>query len=100
MRAKNSLSYFPAAAAILSGVRAQSWNDIPEVEIFGQHFFYTNNGSQLYVLCLIYRCILTIRSYIKGVAYQEDYQPNGQVEEDAGYTDPLSDGSKCRRDST
>jgi hypothetical protein len=28
---------------------AQSYNDIPEIEVYGQHFFYTNNGTQLYV---------------------------------------------------
>lgn len=48
MRTKNSLTYLAAgAAAVLSGVGAQSWNSIPEIEIVGQHFFYTNNGSQL-----------------------------------------------------
>lgn len=28
-------------------VAAQSYNDIPEIEVYGQHFFYTNNGTQL-----------------------------------------------------
>jgi hypothetical protein len=28
---------------------AQSYNDIPEIEVYGQHFFYTNNGTQLCV---------------------------------------------------
>jgi hypothetical protein len=36
---------------------------------------------------------------MKGVAYQEDYEPNGRVSENARYTDPLADGNKCRRDS-
>jgi len=38
------------AAAALSGVRlteAASYDDIPDIEVYGQHFFYTNNGSQL-----------------------------------------------------
>ena len=37
------------ATALLGRVAAQSYNDIPEIEVYGQHFFYTNNGSQLYV---------------------------------------------------
>jgi hypothetical protein len=38
-----------AAAALVSGVTAASYDDIPAIEVYGQHFFYTNNGSQLYV---------------------------------------------------
>ena len=37
-----------AAAALASGVTAASYDDIPDIEVYGQHFFYTNNGSQLY----------------------------------------------------
>jgi hypothetical protein len=36
------------AAALLGTVSAASYDDIPEIEVYGQHFFYTNNGSQLY----------------------------------------------------
>jgi len=36
------------AAALVSGSAAASYDDIPEIEVYGQHFFYTNNGSQLY----------------------------------------------------
>jgi hypothetical protein len=42
-------SWACAAAALVSGVSAASYDDIPEIEVYGQHFFYTNNGSQLYV---------------------------------------------------
>jgi hypothetical protein len=35
------------AALAASGVQAASYDDIPDIEVFGQHFFYTNNGSQL-----------------------------------------------------
>lgn len=35
------------AASLGAGVEAQSYNSIPEIEVYGQHFFYTNNGSQL-----------------------------------------------------
>jgi hypothetical protein len=38
-----------AAAALVSGVAAASYDDIAPIEVYGQHFFYTNNGSQLYV---------------------------------------------------
>jgi hypothetical protein len=37
-----------AAAALIGGVTAASYDDIPDIEVYGQHFFYTNNGSQLY----------------------------------------------------
>jgi hypothetical protein len=37
-----------AAAALAGGVTAASYDDIPDIEVYGQHFFYTNNGSQLY----------------------------------------------------
>ncbi|KAF2829536.1 hypothetical protein CC86DRAFT_346349 [Ophiobolus disseminans] len=72
-----------AAAALVGGVAAASYDDIPDIEVFGQHFFYTNNGSQF---------------YLKGVAYQQNYQPNGAVNASSGYTDPLADGNACRRD--
>lgn len=35
------------AGLAASGVQAASYDDIPDIEVFGQHFFYTNNGSQL-----------------------------------------------------
>ncbi|KAH7126825.1 Glucanosyltransferase-domain-containing protein [Dendryphion nanum] len=81
-----ALPQFLAAATVLSGASAQSYNTIPEIEVFGQHFFYTNNGSQF---------------LMKGVAYQENYQPNGTASQspaNTSYTDPLADGAKCRRD--
>jgi hypothetical protein len=42
-------SWTCAAVALVSGVSAASYDDIPDIEVYGQHFFYTNNGSQLYV---------------------------------------------------
>jgi len=35
------------AATLLGSVSAASYDDIPDIEVYGQHFFYTNNGSQL-----------------------------------------------------
>jgi hypothetical protein len=35
---------------------------------------------------------------MKGVAYQQNYQPNGTTSSTASYTDPLADGNACRRD--
>jgi hypothetical protein len=37
-----------AAGLLGRNVAAQSYNSIPDIEVFGQHFFYTNNGTQLY----------------------------------------------------
>ena len=38
-------------------------------------------------------------SFIKGVAYQQDYSGNGTTsDEGRGYTDPLADPSTCQRD--
>lgn len=37
-----------AAAILASGAAAASYDDIPDIEVYGQHFFYTNNGTQLY----------------------------------------------------
>ena len=42
-------SVLQAAVAALAAthVEAASYDNIPEIEVYGQHFFYTNNGSQL-----------------------------------------------------
>ncbi|KAF2269678.1 beta-1-3-glucanosyltransferas-like protein [Lojkania enalia] len=82
MRGASTLSYFASAIAVLSGASAQSYNSIPDIEVYGQHFFYTNNGSQF---------------YMRGVAYQQNYSPNGTAT-NTEYTDPLADGDSCRRD--
>ncbi|KAJ4353023.1 1 3-beta-glucanosyltransferase gel4 [Ascochyta clinopodiicola] len=71
------------AAALLGSVSAASYDDIPAIEVYGQHFFYTNNGSQF---------------YLKGVAYQQNYSPNGSTSSNTSYTDPLADGDACKRD--
>lgn len=52
MRPSSILPYLSVGAATLSGALAQdaSYSTIPAIEVYGQHFFYTNNGSQLYAL--------------------------------------------------
>lgn len=84
MRSAASLALGALAVLQLTGSAvAQSWKTIPTIQAVGQHFFYSNNGSQY---------------FLKGVAYQQNYQPNGQVSSSSQYTDPLADGSICSRD--
>ena len=82
-----ALSLGAAVSSVLPpAVSAQSWKDIPPIEIYGQHFFYSNNGSQY---------------YMKGVAYQQNYHPSGAPSKRADspkYTDPLADAASCKRD--
>ncbi|RMZ72512.1 carbohydrate-binding module family 43 [Pyrenophora seminiperda CCB06] len=80
---KGLVSAAAVAALAVTGVKAASYDDIPDIEVYGQHFFYTNNGSQF---------------YLKGVAYQQNYSPNGSTSVNTTYTDPLADGDACRRD--
>lgn len=55
MRASSILPYLSVGAATISGAAAAdaSYDTIPAIEVYGQHFFYTNNGSQLYGLPII-----------------------------------------------
>lgn len=52
--------------------------DLPAIEIVGNKFFYSNNGSQF---------------YMKGVAYQQNPE-NGTLQ----FTDPLANTDACKRD--
>lgn len=67
-----------ASVAMFIGATAAA--DLPEIEIIGNKFFYSNNGSQF---------------LMKGVAYQADL-----VNATAGesYVDPLADADTCKRD--
>ncbi|KAI0466544.1 Glucanosyltransferase-domain-containing protein [Xylaria cf. heliscus] len=77
------LSAVLGAAALSGAASAASYDTIPDIKVYGQHFFYTNNGSQF---------------FMKGVAYQENFSPNGSSTANITYTDPLSDKAKCARD--
>ncbi|CDR42480.1 CYFA0S09e04500g1_1 [Cyberlindnera fabianii] len=54
--------------------------DIPSIEVVGNKFFYSNNGSQF---------------YIKGIAYQQD---TANSSSDNSFVDPLADADACKRD--
>lgn len=53
-------------------------DDLPEIEVIGNKFFYTNNGSQF---------------YMKGVAYQQN-----TANATGSFVDPLADADACKRD--
>jgi hypothetical protein len=53
--------------------------DLPEIEVVGNKFFYSNNGSQF---------------FMKGVAYQQ----NTANSSDVSFVDPLADAEACKRD--
>ncbi|CDK28542.1 unnamed protein product [Kuraishia capsulata CBS 1993] len=72
---KSLISTTLAVAGLSQSVAAS----FPTIEISGNKFFYSNNGSQF---------------YIKGVAYQAD--TSGAT--NTSFVDPLSDKSTCERD--
>lgn len=74
---------FGNSLAVLSSVLFASKTlaaDFPTIEVIGNKFFYSNNGSQF---------------YIRGVAYQQN---TANLTTDASFVDPLADASSCKRD--
>ncbi|EJT41908.1 GAS1-like protein [Saccharomyces kudriavzevii IFO 1802] len=73
-----SLTTLATGAAFFAGVATAG--DVPAIEVVGNKFFYSNNGSQF---------------YMRGVAYQAD-----TVNQTSGSTinDPLADYDSCSRD--
>ncbi|KAI5955703.1 PHR2 [Candida jiufengensis] len=53
-------------------------DDLPEIEIVGNKFFYSNNGSQF---------------FMKGIAYQQN-----NLNSSDSFVDPLADPKTCKRD--
>lgn len=72
-----SLAAATVASLFSSYVSAE---DLPAIEVVGNKFFFSNNGSQF---------------YIRGVAYQAD---TANATDDATINDPLADYDKCSRD--
>lgn len=68
-----------AALAATAFVGSANAEDLPAIEIVGNKFYYSNNGS---------------RFYLKGVAYQQDTANST----DSDFVDPLADADKCKRD--
>lgn len=68
--------FVPAILALVSAAAAA----LPEIEIIGNKFYYSNNGSQF---------------LMKGVAYQAD---TANTTSNATFNDPLADYSTCSRD--
>lgn len=56
---------------------------LPVIDRKGSKFFFSNNGTEF---------------FMRGVAYQQEYQANGTATENSDYTDPLADVKSCKRD--
>lgn len=68
-------SAFLAATSLISVASAE---DLPSVEIVGNKFFYSNNGSQF---------------FMRGIAYQQN-----NLNSSDSFIDPLADPETCKRD--
>ncbi|KAL3233379.1 hypothetical protein RNJ44_03419 [Nakaseomyces bracarensis] len=73
----NLVSFIIAAVTLLALGKA---DDLPAIEIVGNKFFFSNNGSQF---------------YMKGIAYQAD---TANATSGATINDPLADYETCSRD--
>ncbi|EAL87626.1 putative 1,3-beta-glucanosyltransferase [Aspergillus fumigatus] len=64
-------------------LKACCWTIALDANSYGNKFFYSNNGTEF---------------FIRGVAYQQEYQANGTSTENSDYTDPLANVDNCKRD--
>ncbi|RLV91255.1 Protein EPD1 [Spathaspora sp. JA1] len=72
-------SLLPSAIVAISAfISKVSADDLPAIEIVGNKFFYSNNGSQF---------------FMKGIAYQQN-----PAESNSTFVDPLADSDACKRD--
>lgn len=69
-----------AASTVALSASLANAEDLPAIEILGNKFFFSNNGSQF---------------YMKGIAYQAD---TANVTGGATINDPLADFESCSRD--
>lgn len=67
----------------LSLVGSAMATQLPPIVTKGNKFFYSNNGTEF---------------YIRGVAYQENYNGRAGQSSSSSYTDPLADITACQRD--
>ncbi|OQE20468.1 hypothetical protein PENSTE_c013G03480 [Penicillium steckii] len=58
-------------------------SSIPSIEVKGKKFFYSNNGTEF---------------FIRGVAYQANFDGTSKSGGSDSYVDPLVDASTCERD--
>lgn len=73
MLLKSLLPSILAATSLVSSVKA---DDLPAIEIVGNKFFFSNNGSQF---------------YIRGIAYQQNNAGSND-----SFVDPLADADACK----
>jgi 1,3-beta-glucanosyltransferase GAS1 len=72
---------FALLSTLLSSVaKVAAADDFPTIDVVGNKFFYSNNGSQF---------------YIRGIAYQQN---TAGLDSDASFVDPLADEKSCKRD--
>lgn len=64
-----------AVSSLLTSAKAE---DLPAIEVVGNKFYFSNNGSQF---------------YIRGIAYQQN-----TVNSSDSFVDPLADAKTCKRD--
>ncbi|KAK3115429.1 hypothetical protein LTR53_005231 [Teratosphaeriaceae sp. CCFEE 6253] len=87
-----------AAAAVSLLASTVSAQTVDPIVISGSKFFYKTNGTQFEDV----EDVADQRSFMRGVAYQQDYSGNGTTSSSSTtsneYTDPLADAAGCTRD--